>query len=171
MWPWKQKYKPRNTSSPCRILCDLLQCYNKYTNLWNPHECWWCQVICDHCTLWIGTFPANLDGKNIQKRMHPSEGMVHLPRKQKRIAGKTLTILIQSLFLGSQVWRSVPMVMHTQFLWRCSGSELCYHFLTLIVCWLQIVIWSPWLELGRQVEWLVLYDCSFTDCFRFAVWC
>ena len=51
MWPWKQKYKPRNTSSPCRILCDLLQCYNKYTTIWNPHECWWCQVICDHCTL------------------------------------------------------------------------------------------------------------------------
>lgn len=103
--------------------------------------------------------------------MHLSEGMVHLPRKQKRVAGKTLTLLIQFLFLGSQIWRSVPMVMHTQFLWRCSGSELCYHFLTLIVCWLLIVVLSPRLERGRQIEWLVLYDCSFTGCFRFAFWC
>ena len=103
--------------------------------------------------------------------MQPSEGMVCLPRKQKRVAGKTLTLLIQSLFLGSQVRRSVPMVMDTQFLWHCLGSELCYHFLTLIVCWLLIVIGSPWLERGRQIEWLVLYDCSFTGCFRFAFCC
>lgn len=46
-----------------------------------------------------------------------------LTQETKRIAGKTLTILIQSLFLGSHVWRSVPKVMHTQFLWRCSGSQ------------------------------------------------
>ena len=127
MWLWKQKlewfiYKSRNASSPDRILCNLLQdihlpqnatstwldeCLNNiqmYEIHMNVDD-----VGCGHCTLYNPYNPhncpwwpclANLLCKNSQKRMHQSERLVSWPRKQKRVAGETLTLLIQSLFWG-----------------------------------------------------------------------